>query len=150
MTEAKTPTKPANVWSDEERAAMQASARERRGSRRNPADERAEGESAFRESMARMPDKDRVVAERIDAIVMAAVPELARKTYYGMPAYAQDGNVIFWIKNAGKFKMRYDTLEFSDKAHLDDGAVWPVSFAVKEMTAAAESRIVSIVKQAAG
>jgi uncharacterized protein YdhG (YjbR/CyaY superfamily) len=151
MAATKSPAKrPGNVWTDEERAAMQASARERRSaSRRDPAAERAEGERNYRESVARMPEPDRSMAERIDAVVMAAVPDFARKTYYGMPAYAKDGNVICWVKNASKFKMRYDTLEFSDKAHLDDGAVWPASYAIKELTADAEARIAALVKTAA-
>ncbi len=139
-----------NVWTDEERAAMKESARERKSSSRlTPEEERAQGEADFRASIAKMPEADRAMAERIDAIVSAAVPGLARKTYYGMPAYAKDGNVICWVKNAGKFRMRYDTLEFSDKARLDDGAIWPASYAVKELTPASESRIAAIVKQAA-
>ena len=156
MADTKTPTKRSagtsgEVWTDEERAAMQASARERKSaSRRDPAAELAQGERDHRESIAKMPDADRAMAERIDAVVMTAVPGLARKTYYGMPAYAKDGNVICWIKNAGKFKMRYDTIEFSDKAHLDDGAMWPASYAVKELSSAVEAKIVAIVKKAAG
>ncbi len=142
------PTK--TVWTDEERAARQASARERKASsRRDPAEERAQGERDYEESVAKRPEPDRSNARRVDAVVMAAVPDLARKTYYGMPAYASNGNVICWFKNASKFKMRYDTLEFSDKAHLDDGDIWPASYALKALTPAVESKIAELVKRAA-
>ena len=138
------------VWTDEERAAMRSSARERKsGSRRDPAAERAEEELAHRESVAKMPEADRSIAQRLDAVLMAAVPDFARKTYYGMPAYAKGGNVICWFKNAGKFKTRYGTVEFSDKARLDDGAMWPVSYAVAELTPAAESKLAELAKLAA-
>jgi uncharacterized protein YdhG (YjbR/CyaY superfamily) len=157
MTDTKTPTKRAGsagsgqVWTDEERAAMQSSARERKAaSRRGSAEERAEGERDLQASFAKMPESDRSMAERIHGIVMAAVPELAPKTYYGMPAYAKDGNVICWFKNASKFKTRYGTFEFSDKAHLDEGTMWPVSYALPDLTAADEARIAALVKKAAG
>jgi uncharacterized protein YdhG (YjbR/CyaY superfamily) len=90
------------------------------------------------------------MAERVNGIVMAAVPDLAPKTYYGMPAYAKDGNVICWFKNASKFKTRYAMFEFSDKTHLDEGAMWPTSFALTELTAADEARITALVKKAVG
>jgi uncharacterized protein YdhG (YjbR/CyaY superfamily) len=138
------------VWTDEERAAMQASARERKTSaRKGPKDERAEGEADHRASIAKMPEPDRAVAERLSAILLAAMPELAPKTYYGMPAYAMNGNTICWFKNAGKFKMRYGTLEFSDKAKLDDGSIWPASYAFLELSPAVEDKIVALVKKAA-
>ncbi len=144
----KSPT--ANVWTDEERAAMQASARERKSaSRRNPAEERAEGERDLQAAIAKMTAADQTMAERIHAIVMATMPELAPKTYYGMPAYARDGNTLFWFKNAGKFKMRYGTLEFSDKARLDDGQMWPASYAIAQLTPAVEARIAELVRKAA-
>jgi uncharacterized protein YdhG (YjbR/CyaY superfamily) len=156
MTDTKTPTKRASsagsgqIWTDEERAAMQSSARERKASsRRGSVEERAEGERDLRASIAKMPESDRSMAERLNGIVMAAVPDLAPKTYYGMPAYAKDGNVICWFKNASKFKTRYAMFEFSDKAHLDEGAMWPTSFALTELTAADEVRIVALVKKAA-
>ena len=156
MADTKTPTKRAGsagsgqVWTDEERAAMQSSARERKtASRRGSAEERAEGERDLQASIAKMPEPDRSMAERINRIVMAAVPDLAPKTYYGMPAYAKDGNVICWFKNASKFKTRYATFEFSDKAQLDEGAMWPTSFALTTLTAAEEARIAALVKKAA-
>jgi len=151
MTETKTTsgrTAGKNVWSDDEKAAMAAGARERKSAQKS-ADERAQGETDFRDSLAKMPAPDRSIAERLDTVVMKAVPDLYRKTYYGMPAYARDGIALFWFKNAGKFKQRYGSLEFSDKAHLDDGAIWPVSYAVMELTPAAESRIAEVVKRAA-
>ena len=157
MADTKTPTKRASsagsgqVWTDEERAAMQSSAHERKAaSRRDPAGERAEGERDWQASVAKMPEPDRSTAERLHGIVMAAVPDLAPKTYYGMPAYAKDGNVICWFKNASKFKTRYASLEFSDKAHLDEGAMWPVSYALPELNAANEAGIAALVKKAAG
>jgi uncharacterized protein YdhG (YjbR/CyaY superfamily) len=156
MTDTTAPTKhgssagSGHIWTDEERAAMQSSARERKASsRRGSAEERAEGEQDLQASIAKMPESDRSMAERVNAIVMSAVPDLAPKTYYGMPAYAKDGNVICWFKNASKFKTRYAMFEFSDKAHLDEGAMWPTSFALTELTAAAEARIVALVKNAA-
>jgi len=140
----------ANVWTDEERAAMQASARERKtASRRDPADERAEGEADVRAKIASMPTADRVMGERIHELVTTTVPSLAPKTYYGMPAYAKDGKVICFYKPASKFKVRYSTFEFQPDARLDDGEMWPVSFAVTELTAATEARIVALVKKAA-
>jgi uncharacterized protein YdhG (YjbR/CyaY superfamily) len=156
MPGTKTPAKRASsagsgqIWTDEERAAMQSSARERKASsRRDSAEERADGERDFRASIAKMPEPDHSMAERLQGIVMAAVPDLTLKTYYGMPAFAKDGNVICWFKNASKFKTRYATFEFSDKAHLDDGAMWPTSFALTHLTAADEARIAVLVKKAA-
>ncbi len=129
---------------------MQSSAHERKAaSRRNSAEERGEGEREFQASIAKMPEPDHSMAERLLGIVIAAVPDLALKTYYGMPAFAKDGNVICWFKNASKFKTRYATFEFSDKAHLDEGAMWPTSFAVTELTAADEVKIGTLVKKAA-
>jgi uncharacterized protein YdhG (YjbR/CyaY superfamily) len=149
MPATKTPAKekPANVWSDDEKAAMQASARERKSAQKS-ADERAQGESDFRDSLAKMPEADRAIAQRLEALLATAVPELTKKTYYGMPAWAKDGTAICWFKNAGKFKQRYGSLEFGDKARLDEGAMWPVSYAVMELTPAAESQIAALVKRA--
>ena len=156
MADTKTPTKragsagSAQIWTDEERAAMQSSASQRKASsRRGSAEERAEGERDLQASIAKMPEPDRAMAERVNGIVMAAVPDLAPKTYYGMPAYAKDGNVICWFKNASKFKTRYAMFEFSDKAHLDDGAMWPTTYALAQLTAAEEDRIAALVKKAA-
>ncbi len=140
----------ATVWTDEERAAMQASARERKAaSRRDPAAERAEGEADVRAKIADMPTADRIMGERIHELVTTAAPSLAPKTYYGMPAYAKDGKVICFYKPASKFKVRYSTFEFQPDARLDDGEMWPVSFAVTELTTRAEARIVELVKKAA-
>jgi uncharacterized protein YdhG (YjbR/CyaY superfamily) len=140
----------ANVWTDEERAAMQASARERKAtSRRDPADERAAGELEVKAKLADMPTADRVMGERIHELVTTAFPALSPKTYYGMPAYAKDGKVICFYKPKSKFKVRYSTFEFQPDARLDDGEMWPVSFAVTELTPAVEARIVALVKQAA-
>jgi uncharacterized protein YdhG (YjbR/CyaY superfamily) len=140
-----------NVWTDEERAAMQASAHERKSStRRDPAAERAEEAKAHAESVAKMSDSDRRIAERLDAIVAAAVPDLAPKTYYGMPAWAKDGVTICWFKNAGKFKTRYGSLEFGDKAQLDEGKIWPVSYALPELDAGVERQVAALIKKAAG
>ena len=136
-------------FSDDERAAMKERARElkaaaRRGSRSAGAD----GESDLLAKIAEMPEPDRVMAERIHAIVKASVPELTSRTWYGMPAWAKDGNLICFFKSAHKFKARYATLGFSDKANLDDGPMWPTDFAVMELTAASEAKISALVKQA--
>ena len=142
------------VWTDEERAAMQASARERKtASKRSPAEERAQGLQDLKDGIAKMPADDRAMAERIHAIVTAAVPSLAPKTYYGMPAYARegkDGKVIAFFKPKSKFKVRYSTLGFQPDASLDDGDMWPTEFAVINLTPSVEKRIVDLVKKAAG
>ena len=141
----------ANVWTDEERAAMQDGARERKAaSRRDPDHERAEGEREVRAKIADMPEPDRAMGERIHALVKTSVPALVPRTYYGMPAYAKDGKVICFFKPASKFKVRYATFEFQPDASLDDGEMWPVSFAVTKLTAAIEARIAELVKIAAG
>jgi uncharacterized protein YdhG (YjbR/CyaY superfamily) len=139
------------VWTDEERAAMQESARERKvATRRSPGDERAEGERDLLEKVAGMPEADRAMAERIHVLVMAAAPSLIPRTYYGMPAYARDGKVICFFQAASKFKVRYATLGFQPDASLDDGSMWPVAFALTKLTAANEARISELVKNAAG
>jgi uncharacterized protein YdhG (YjbR/CyaY superfamily) len=141
--------KAANVWTDEERAAMQASARERKvASRRDPADDRAAGEEEVRAKLADMPTADRVMGERIHELVTKTAPSLVPKTYYGMPAYAKDGKVICFYKPASKFKVRYSTFEFQADARLDDGDMWPVSFAVTELTPGSEAQIAALVKKA--
>jgi hypothetical protein len=138
-----------NVWTEEERAAMRAGARERKAaSRHDPAAERAEGEAELQAKIAGMPEPDRAMATRVHAIVTKAVPSLVPKTYYGMPAYAKDGKVICFFKPKSKFKVRYATFEFQADANLDDGAIWPVSFALKELTAGAEAQITALVKRA--
>ncbi len=143
--------KPAKLWSDVERAAAQETARERkRQSRRRPEDERAEGELEVRAKIAEMPPAERSMAERIHAIVAASAPELVPRTFYGMPAYAKNGKVLCFFQPASKFKVRYSTFGFQPDASLDDGAMWPVAFAVQKLTAADEARIKALVKKAAG
>jgi uncharacterized protein YdhG (YjbR/CyaY superfamily) len=136
-------------FTDDERAAMKEHARElktsaRRGSRAAGAD----GESDVLAKIAEMPGPDRVIAERIHAIVKDSAPDLAPRTWYGMPAYARDGNVVCFFQPAQKFRTRYATLGFSDKANLGDGAMWPVTYALAELTADDEAKIITLVKKA--
>ena len=139
-----------NVWSDEERAAMQESARERKASsRRGKGDEREEGLADLLGRVAAMPDAERPMAERLHAIVTAAAPALVPRTYYGMPAYAKDGKTICFFQPPSKFKVRYWTLGFQPEANLDDGTMWPTSFALTtKLTAADEARIAELVRKA--
>jgi uncharacterized protein YdhG (YjbR/CyaY superfamily) len=140
-----------DVWTEEERAAMRESARERKtAARRGSVDGRAEGEREIRRKFAEMPESDRVMAERIHALVMESAPILVPRTYYGMPAYAKDGKVLCFFQPASKFKVRYSTFGFQSDARIDDGEMWPVAFAVTELTADVEARIVELVKKAAG
>jgi uncharacterized protein YdhG (YjbR/CyaY superfamily) len=127
----------------EERAAMRERAKELKAEAT-----KADGERAVREKIAEMQGPDRAMAERLHAIVTASAPELSPKTWYGMPAYAKDGKVVCFFQSAQKFKTRYATFGFSDTANLDDGAMWPTSFALKELTASAEARIAALVKKA--
>jgi uncharacterized protein YdhG (YjbR/CyaY superfamily) len=158
MTATKTTTKRAgtagksdNVWTVEERAAVQATARERKSQARlSPQEERDAGEQEVRAKIAEMPTPDREMGEQIHALVTEAAPVLVPRTYYGMPAYAKDGKVICFFKPASKFKVRYATFEFQPDARLDDGEMWPVSFAVTKLTAGVEARIAGLVKKAAG
>ena len=142
-----------NVFSEAERAAVAATARERKAaSGRSPAEERAAGLQDLRDSLAKMPTDDRAMGERIHELVSTAAPALVAKTYYGMPAYAtegKNGKVIAFYKPKSKFKVRYSTLGFQPDASLDDGEMWPVSFAVTALTPRSEARIVELVKQAA-
>jgi uncharacterized protein YdhG (YjbR/CyaY superfamily) len=110
--------------------------------------DKADGESDVLAKIAEMTGKDRAMAERLHAIVKASAPELSPRTWYGMPAYAKDGAVLCFFKSAQKFKTRYATLGFSDKAKLDDGAMWPTDFALKELTPGVEARIAALVKKA--
>ncbi|MGE5186382.1 MAG: iron chaperone [Acidobacteriota bacterium] len=142
MAERKPANKPAERFTKQERAAMRERAREAKGA--------GEGEAAVVAKIKAMKPPDRALAERVHAVVRATAPELSPKLWYGMPAYARDGKVVCFFRDAAKFKTRYATLGFSDKAHLDDGAMWPTDFAVKEWTAAAEARIVALVKKAVG
>jgi uncharacterized protein YdhG (YjbR/CyaY superfamily) len=133
----------------EERAAMKERAQELNAqARRGPRAEKADGESEVLAKIAEMPKPDRAMAERLHAIIKASAPALSPRTWYGMPAYAKDGNVVCFFQSAHKFKARYATFGFSDKANLDEGTVWPVAFALKELTAAGEARIGALVKKA--
>ncbi len=134
-------------FTDEERAAMKARAQELKAEARANKN-KAEGESAVLAAIAAMPEPDRAMAKRLHAIIKASAPALSPKTWYGMPAYAKDGNVVCFFQSAHKFKTRYATFGFSDKANLDEGALWPVAFALKELTAAEEARISALVKKA--
>ena len=130
-------------FSAEERAAMKERAQELKAAKN-----REEAERDVLAKIAEMPPADRVLAERIHAIVKDAAPDLSPRTWYGMPAYAKDDKIVCFYKSAHKFKSRYATLGFSDKANLDDGHMWPTDFALKELTAADEKRIVTLVKKA--
>jgi uncharacterized protein YdhG (YjbR/CyaY superfamily) len=143
MAETKKKAPRSQTFTAEERAAMRERAREVKAAASG-----ADGESEVLAKIADMPDADRAMAERVHALVKAAAPDLAPRTYYGMPAYAKDGKVVLFFKSAHKFKARYATIGFSDKANLDDGAMWPTDYALKELTPAAEERIAALVKQA--
>jgi uncharacterized protein YdhG (YjbR/CyaY superfamily) len=136
-------------FTDEERAAMKERAQELKAETRGgPRAGKADGESDVLAKIAEMPDPDRAMAKRLHAIIKASVPALSPKTWYGMPAYAKDGKVVCYFQSAQKFKSRYATFGFSDEANLDEGAMWPTSFALKELTAAEEARIGALVKKA--
>jgi uncharacterized protein YdhG (YjbR/CyaY superfamily) len=130
-------------FTDEERAAMKERAQELKAEAK-----KADGESAVLAKIAEMQEPDRAMAERLHEIIKASAPALAPKTWYGMPAYAKDGKVVCFFQSAQKFNTRYATFGFSDTANLDEGALWPVAFALKELTAAEEARIVALVKKA--
>ncbi|WP_067572097.1 iron chaperone [Nocardia acidivorans] len=138
------------AFSADERAAMKEHARElKAGARRNPRNAKVDGERDVLAKIAEMEGSDRVLGEKIHAIVTANAPELTAKLWYGMPAYARDGKVVVHFQCAAKFKSRYATLGFSDPAQLDDGTVWPVAFALTSLTAEDEARIGELVKKAA-
>jgi uncharacterized protein YdhG (YjbR/CyaY superfamily) len=153
MTPTKTTQKSANSttatnkkskgFTAKERAAMKGRARELKAEAR-----KADGEKAVLEAIAEMPEPDRALAKRVHAIVKANAPALSPKTWYGMPAYAKDGKVVCFFQSADKFKSRYATFGFNDAAKLDKGAMWPTSFALKELTAADEKKIAALVKRA--
>ena len=132
---------PKKGLTDEERGAMKARLQELK------ADE-ADGESAVLAKIAEMPEPDRAMGERLHAIIKASAPVLSPKVWYGMPAYAKDGRVVCFFQPAHKFKTRYATLGFNDSANLDEGTLWPVAFALKELTAAEEASIIALVKKA--
>jgi uncharacterized protein YdhG (YjbR/CyaY superfamily) len=134
---------------DEERGAMKERTKELKAeARRGPRAGKADGESDVLAKIAEMPEPDRVLAERLHAVITASAPALSPKTWYGMPAYAKDGKVVCFFQSAHKFKSRYATFGFNDSANLDDGAMWPVAFALTELTAADEARIATLWKKA--
>jgi uncharacterized protein YdhG (YjbR/CyaY superfamily) len=139
--------KKSSGFTEAERAAMKERARELKAEARAGRD-RAAGERDVLEKIAEMPESDRAIAERVHAIVADSAPDLVPKTWYGMPAYARDGKVVCYFQSADKFKSRYATFGFNDDAKLDEGTMWPTSFAVKKLTAADEKRIASLVRQA--
>jgi len=151
MTTMSTTTmeKTSKAFTDDELAAMKNAIQEQKtAARRGSNADRADGEADVLAKIAEMPAADRAMAERLHALITATVPALVPRTYYGMPAYARDGNVVCFFKNASKFKTRYATLGFSDKAKLDDGEMWPTEFALKTVSVAVEDRIIALIKQA--
>jgi uncharacterized protein YdhG (YjbR/CyaY superfamily) len=140
MTEVKTTSKSSKRFSAEERAAMRARARELKAAE--------DGEGAVRNALAAMAPGDRAIGERIHALIKKSAPGLAPKTWYGMPAYAKDGKVVCFFRNATKFKERYAMFGFNDSANLDQGSMWPVAYALRELSAADEKTIAALVKKA--
>ena len=134
-------------FTDEERAAMKERAKELKAEARANKN-KAEGESDVLAKIAEMPEPDRAMAKRLHAIIKASAPALSPRTWYGMPAYAKDGKVVCYFQSAQKFNSRYATFGFNDTANLDEGAMWPTSFALKELTAAEEARLGALVKKA--
>jgi uncharacterized protein YdhG (YjbR/CyaY superfamily) len=139
----KNPAKASTGFTAEERAAIRERAKEQKASA-----SKAEGEAEVLEKIAAMSAPDRAMAERLHAIIKASAPALSPKTWYGMPAYARGSKIVCFFQPAEKFKTRYATLGFNDSANLDDGGLWPVAFALKELTAAAEAKIAALVKKA--
>ena len=150
----KTAAKSTKIWTDEEKAAMQDSARERKSQAKlTPEEARAAGEQEIQTKIAELPAGEREIAARVHEVVSAAAPNLVPRTYYGMPAYAtegKDGKVICFFQSPSKFKVRYATLGFQPDAKLDDGDIWPIAFAVTKLTPAVEKRVTELVKKAAG
>jgi uncharacterized protein YdhG (YjbR/CyaY superfamily) len=136
-------------FTDEERAAMKERAQELKGeARRGARADKVDGESAVLVKIAEMPKPDRAMAKRLHAIITASAPALSPRTWYGMPAYAKDGKVVCYFQGAHKFKSKYATFGFNDEANLDEGTMWPTSFALTKLTAANEARIGALVKKA--
>ena len=138
-------------WTDDERDAMKERARELKAESRRSASasaKKADGEQDLLAKIAEMPESDRIIAERIHAVVTASAPDLAPKTWYGMPAYARDGKVVCFFKSAAKFGSRYATFGFEEEARIDDGVMWPTSFGLTEVTPAVEKKIAELVKKA--
>ena len=157
MAPTKTPTKTAqkrpNAASASDAASKGFSAEEKAAARERVRELKAEaakadGKEQLLAAIAKMQEPDRAIATKVHALITAAAPALTPKTWYGMPAYAKDGNVICYFQNAGKFKVRYQTLGFSDKAKIDDGAMWPIQYALSELTATEEAKITALVKRA--
>jgi uncharacterized protein YdhG (YjbR/CyaY superfamily) len=145
------PTKTSDIWTDEERAALQETAKERKAAkRRGGKASKADGEADLRAKIAEMPDGDRVIAERIHAVVMATAPDLEPRTWYGMPAWAKDGKVLCFFTPGEKFKERYASFGFQATANLDDGSMWPTSWALTKLTTDGERAIADLVKKAVG
>jgi len=132
----------------EERAAMQEYIQEKKGAARRP--KGADQEAEVVAKIAALPQPDRTIGQRLHAIIKANAPSLSPTTWYGMPAYARDGKILCFFQSAQKFKTRYGTLGFSDKARLDDGGMWPTAFALKDLTGAEEARIIALLKKAVG
>jgi len=135
-------------FTDEERAAMKDRVQEQKVSARRGPREEADGESEVLAKIAELPEADRTLGERLHAVIKASAPALSPRLWYGMPAYAKDGKIVCHFQSAQKFKTRYATLGFSDQAHLDEGAMWPVAYALTKLTAADEARIGALVKKA--
>jgi hypothetical protein len=141
----------AKGFTEEERAAMRERAKEIKAEgRRGGSAKDADGEADLLAKIAEMPERDRSLATRLHALIKASAPELSSKTWYGMPAYAKDDKIVCFFQSAHKFKSRYATFGFSDKAHFDDGSMWPTGFALKELNADAEARIRALLKKAVG
>jgi hypothetical protein len=147
MNSSKSISKKSTGFTDEEKAAMKARGQEMKREGHASAD-RAEGEKAVLEAIAALKEPDRAMAARLHELIKTGVPALSPKTWYGMPAYARDGKVVCFFQSGQKFKTRYATFGFSDNASLDEGAMWPVAFALKELTPAEETRIIALVKKA--
>lgn len=141
------PKKTSEGFTDEERAAMKERAQELKAEARAKKD-KAQGESALLAKIAEMEGPDREMAERLHALITDSAPDLSPKTWYGMPAYAKDGKVVCFFQGAQKFNTRYATLGFNDTANLDEGAMWPTAYALKEWTADVEEKIAALVKKA--
>jgi hypothetical protein len=148
MAQGKSSSETTTGFTAEERGAMKERAKELKAAERAGKDA-AEGESAVLAKIAEMPEHDRAMATRLHAIVKASAPNLASKTWYGQPAYTKDGAVVCFFQSSQKFNTRYATLGFSDAAKLDDGVMWPTSYALKELTGAEEAKISALVKKAA-
>jgi uncharacterized protein YdhG (YjbR/CyaY superfamily) len=145
-----TEKEPAEGWTDDERAAMRERAKEVKAEKgRSGGSTKLDGEADLLAKIAEMPGPDRAMAEKIHAIVTENGPDLAPKTWYGMPAYAKDGKVVCFFKSADKFKSRYATFGFEEQANLDDGSMWPTSYALTKLTAADEAKLAAMVKKAA-